>query len=347
MKRVLFTLLMIPLLTGCSWLFGDKSYFRDRGDDYRKSRAIPVLTVPSDMNADSLQELYIIPAITEEIRVTGEFEVPRPAPLVAGSSEEVVRLQKLGEEQWMLVSFAPGQLWPQVRAYLSEAGFPLARIEARDGLIETAWISAEEGAMAQRYRFRIEQGVQRNTAELHVLQMFQAGDIDAWPEESADLVEEDRQLRELAQYVANNVDQTPVSMMAQQSISASGRVSMQEDSAGNPVIRLELPFYRAWASLDRAIRDSSFEITDRNLTEKVYFMRYSPDSDEEDGGWFGWLFGGDDNSRTEALEKYGYRLQLVEDGENSVLITVHREDDGPLDQEQAQGILALIKGNIS
>ena len=32
--------------------------------------------------------------------------------------------------------------------------------------------------MASRFRFRIDQGVQRGTSELHVLQMNQVGDVD-------------------------------------------------------------------------------------------------------------------------------------------------------------------------
>ena len=343
--RILVPVLLVSALVGCGWFGGDKGYFRDRSDDYRKAETVPVLAIPEDMDGSALQDLYVIPVIAEDIRVTGSFEAPRPLPLVAGASSEVVRIQKLGDEQWVLVSFAPGQLWPQVRAYLTQVGIPLARIEASDGLMETDWTRFEEGQSEQRYRFRIEQGVQRNTAELHVLQMYRSDGDDGWPETSADREQEDAMLMKLAQYVADNVDQTPVSMMAQQSISSSGRVSMQEDEAGNPSIRLELPFYRAWASLDRAINDSSFDITDRNLSEKRYFMRYVESGEDGEGGWFGWLFGRDRQARE--LEEHGYRLQLEEAAENAVLITIHREDGEALAQEQAQAILVLIKGNIS
>ena len=345
MSRILL-LVMIATLAGCSWLTGDEGYFRDRSDDYRLARSEPTLRVPADKDKEALQQLYVIPPITEDIRVTGEFEAPRPAPLVAGASAEVVRIQKLAEQEWMLASIAPGQLWPQVRGYLSQGAIPVARLEARAGIIETGWIPGQEGKMAQRYQFRIEQGVQRNTAELHVLQMYQAGDVNSWPKSSADAEEERLVLRDLAQYIANNVEQAPVSMMAQQSISASGRVSMQEDSDGNPFIKLDLPFTRAWASLDKAAQTSNFRILDRDRSTKAYFIHYERPL-EENSGWLDWLFDSSDDAPADKLSEYDYRLQVEETSPESVLISIHRQDGGPLTQGHAQSILALIKGNIT
>ncbi|MCZ6828171.1 MAG: outer membrane protein assembly factor BamC, partial [Gammaproteobacteria bacterium] len=293
--RVLWPLLLTLLaVSGCSWLTGDKGYFRDRSDDYRKAQVEPPLQVPAGLDAGALQEIYVIPPITEDIRVTGEFEAPRPAPLVAGATDELVRIQKLGSEEWMLASISPGQLWPQVRGFLGAGSMPVARVDARAGLIETGWLAGEDGGMSERYRFRIEQGVQRNTAELHVLQMYQAGDINSWPEASANLENEHDVLREVAQYIANNVETATVSMMAQQAISATGKVSMQEDSDGKPMIRLELPYNRAWASMERALRASNFEILDKDRSTGSYFVHYVRPVDKQ-AGWLDWLFDNDED----------------------------------------------------
>ncbi len=346
MTRFLVAACVLFALPGCSWLTGDEGYFRDHSDDYRKAGSVAPLEVPAGKDRQALQELYVIPSITEDIRVAGEFEVPRPAPLVAGTSREVVRIQKLADQEWMLVSIAPGQLWPQVRSYLGQTGVQVARVEARDGLIETGWFQGEEDAMAQRIRFRIEQGVQRSTAEMHVLQMYQTGDVNSWPTVSADREKAGKVLRELAQYVADNVDNAPVSMMAQQSIADSGRVSLEEDTDGNPFIRLDLPFSRAWASMDRAITQSNFKILDKDRSKKRYFIHYVPPS-AEGSGWLSWLFDSDEEEQASELALHDYRLQMDEYSEDSVLITIHREDGGLLSQSHCQGILALIKGNIS
>ncbi|MCX2982164.1 outer membrane protein assembly factor BamC [Halieaceae bacterium IMCC14734] len=338
-------LMLLLGLSSCTYINGEKSYFRDRTDDYRKARATAVLEVPAGLDDEALQDIYVIPPITEDISVNGEFNAPRPAPLVTGSVDQLVRIQKLADEQWMLVSVAPGQLWPQVRSYLGGVNMPIARVEASAGLIETAWVEPE-GAIGERYRFRIEQGVQRNTSELHILQMGMVGDINTWPTNSTDAAREDDMLRSMAQFIADSVGTAPVSMMAQQAISASGRVSMQEDDDGNPYIRLDLPYHRAWASVDRALGEANFDILDRDRSAGAYFVHYNRPL-EEDSGWLDWLFSNDEDDPAAELEKYDYRVELNDLGGETVHIEISRKDGGELSQSHAQSILSLIKGNIT
>jgi outer membrane protein assembly factor BamC len=344
--RIIATLLLVFAVTGCSWLTGEKGYFRDRSDDYRKAQVEPRIQVPAGMDDDKLQDIYVIPPITEDLKVTGEFEVPRPTPLAARETEELVRIQRLGEEEWMLAAMAPGQLWPQVRAFLNNNTLQVARVDARAGIIETNWMKGEGATMHERYRFRIEQGVQRNTSELHVLQMYQAGDIENWPESPADKERSSQMLLALAQYIANATETAPVSMMAQQQISASGKVSLQEDADDTPYIRLELPYYRAWASLERALRESSFRIRDLDRSSGVYYVRYVA-PDDEDGGWFDWLFDGDGEDESAELTEQDFVVNMEQQTEDVMRITIVREDGIALTLTQSQGMLSLIKGNIN
>lgn len=347
MRAVLVSFLLISL-SACSWLTDDESgYFRDRSDDYRKARVEKGIKVPADLDDDALQDIYVIPPVTEQLHVSGEFEVPRPAPLVARESEELVRIQKLGSEQWMLAAVAPGQLWPQVRAFISTSGVSIARVDARAGVIETGWLEREDGGMQERYRFRIEQGVQRNTSELHILQMAMVGDTDSWPEASTDSEHEGDMLHAVGQFIANSTETAPVSMMAQQAISASGKVSMQEEADGTPYIRLELPYYRAWASVERALRESSFRTRDRDRSTGVYYIRYV-EPDDDDGGWFDWLLESDDDDTQEMVADRDFLLHLKsQEGSEVVRITIQREDEVALETAQSQSLLALIKGNIN
>jgi outer membrane protein assembly factor BamC len=348
MRLAASVLLVLALLagSGCTWLTGEKGYFRDRSDDYKKAQVEPPLKVPGGLDADALQEIYVIPPITEDMLVTGEFDAPRPAPLVAGSIDELVRIQKLGGEEWMLVSISPGQLWPQVRGYLDASSMQVARVDARAGLIETGWLPGADGGMAERYRFRIEQGVQRNTAELHILQMYQAGDINSWPPVSANLENEHDVLRQVAQHIANNVETATVSMMAQQALSASGKISMQEDSDGKPMIRLELPYNRAWASMERALGDANFEILDKDRSSGSYIVHYVRPAGEE-AGWLDWLFDSSEKDPVAELSDHDYRVEITEQNATLVNITIRRDDGQALSLSHQQSILALIKGKIS
>lgn len=349
MSRKILCLLTVAVLaafcSGCGYVFGDKGVFRDKSEDYKQAPEVPVLTVPEGKDDAALGEIYPIPPLEEELLLAGEFEVPRPAPLVAGAGEDVVRIQKLGEERWALIGVAPGQVWPQVRSFLSASGIQVARVDARAGLMETNWLQLEGQPMQSRYRFRMEQGVQRGTSELHVLQMNQAGDINSWPAKSDDPEQAGEMLTAVAQYLANSADSAPVSMIAEQGIAATGKISMQESPEGYTFIRLSLPYDRAWASLARALQKSTFEITDRDRSSGTYYVRFLGSDAQEEDGWLDWLW---DSDEEHPLAGQRFLVSMAVEDEETVTIRLSPQDELPeFDKRQEQSLLALIKGNIT
>lgn len=347
LKAVKLALLGSLLLScsGCGYVFGDKGVFRDRSEDYKAAPELPVVSVPEGKDTEALREIYVIPQIQDNLLLEGEFEVPRPAPLVAGAGADVVRIQKLGDESWALIGVAPGQVWPQVRSFLTASGIQVARVDARAGIMESSWLTLEGQPMASRYQFRMEQGVQRGTSELHVLQMNQAGDTDSWPAESDDPEQAGEMLNAVAQFLANSADSAPVSMIAEQGISASGKISMQEAPEGYTYIRLVLPFDRAWASLGRALKESNFEITDRDRSSGKYYARFIGSSAEEEDGWLDWVWDSDDEHPM-AGQLFLISMQTVD--EQTVNIRLQpQEESGTFGKREEQGLLALIKGNIN
>jgi outer membrane protein assembly factor BamC len=342
--RLLIAGFMVTAVSGCGYLFGDKGVFRDTSEDYKKALELPEITVPEGLDGDALHEIYPIPEVRENVVSAGEFEVPRPAPMVAGAADDVVRIQKLGDDSWALINEAPGQVWPQVRGFLSAAGVPVARVDASAGIMETSWLELQDAPMASRFRFRIEQGVQRGTSELHVLQMDQAGDIQDWPASSDNLDQEAEMLQAVAQYLANSADTTPVSMIAEQSISAGGKISMQESPEGYTYIRLALPYDRAWASLGKALETSSFEITDRDRSAGIYYARFLGTPDEDEGGWFDWLFGDEEHPLAGRTLLVSAEAQ---DAENVVIRLRAQDGAEPLAKRDEQALLAIIRGNIN
>ncbi len=344
--RNLFAGTVLVSLTGCGYLFGDQGVFRDKSQDYKRAPDMPVISVPEDKRTQAMQDIYPVPPVQNALVDDGEFEVPRPAPLVAGSVDEIVRIQRLGDESWILIAEAPGQVWPQVRSFFASAGLGVARVDARAGTMETGWIELESQAMASRFKVRIEQGVQRGNSELHVLQQNQAGDINAWPESSDNREQESEMLQALAQYIANSAGTAPVSMVADQAISASGKISLQESADGEPYIQLALPFDRAWASLGRGLEKSTFEITDRDRSSGVYYARFlGPDSEEEEG-WFDWLW---DTDEDHPHEGQPFIVTMLNKGEADVSIYLRPAPEATtvLEKREQQAMLSLIKGNIN
>ena len=342
--RLVSAILILAACSGCGYLFGDQGVFRDNSQDYKKAPEVPVVAVPDGKDSSALSEIYVIPQVDNELILAGEFEVPRPAPLVAGAGDEVVRIQKLGDQSWALIGVPPGQVWPQVRSFLTAAGIQVARVDARAGLMDTNWLKLEGAPMGSRFRFRMEQGVQRGTSELHVLQQNQAGDVNSWPATSDNPEQAHEMLRAVSQYLANSADTAPVSMIAEQGITAGGRISMQEAPEGYTYIRLELPFDRAWASLGRALGKSSFEVVDRDRSSGRYDARFLGPQDEDEGGWFDWLFGEDEHP----LAGKVFVVSMTSMGESAVNIRLQPQDTSvELSKRDEQSLLALIKGNIN
>lgn len=343
----LVSLLAISLLgvssSGCGYLFGDDGFFRDTSNDYRRAPEAPVIALPDGKSSDRLNEIYAIPAIDSEPQLINADSVPRPAPLVAANADQLVRIQRLGDDSWALIAIAPGQLWPQLRSFLSAAGIDVARMDARAGIIESTFLDLNNREVQSRFRFRVERGVQRGNSELHILQMHRSAE-DGWPANSDDLELESEMLRGVAQYIANSADTAPVSMMAEQSISASGKVAIEEGDTG-PFIRLDLPFDRAWASVQKSLSESGFDVTDRNRSEGRYYLRYVGDEEEKKSGWFGWLSGGEDEHPAAGVPLL-LSVDVVE--EERMHIKLFPESDAAsLDKENLQSLLVLIKSNIN
>lgn len=337
---------LLVSLSGCGYLFGDQGVFRDKSEDYKKAPDVPVIKVPDNKNTEALQEIYPVPPVENALLASEEFEVPRPTPLTAGAEDEIVRIQRLGEESWVLVAEAPGQVWPQVRSFFANAGIPVSRVDARAGTMETGWLALESASMASRFKVRIEQGVQRGSSELHVLQQNQAGDINSWPDGSDNADQESEMLKSIAQYIANSAGTAPVSMVAEQAINATGKISLQENSAGEPYIQLTLPFDRAWASLGRGLEKSTFEITDRDRSSGVYYATFLGPQGEEEDGWFDWLWDSDEDHPQAGQP---FIISVKSEDENNVAIYLQhaKEATSSLEKREKQGLLTLIKGNIN
>lgn len=173
--KTLELLIAVVGLSGCS-LLPDTSKIipweteSELSGDYQNAIEADAITVPGDLDSGAIQQAYPIPEVAVNLAIPVTGEAPRPAPLTAGSQLDAVRLQRLGESSWAVVNVAPGQLWPQVRAFLVSSVIDVASVYASDGLIDTAFVMLENKSLESRFRFRVDSGVQRNTSELHVLQ---------------------------------------------------------------------------------------------------------------------------------------------------------------------------------
>jgi outer membrane protein assembly factor BamC len=341
--RLLCSALLLTALSGCSWLFGEDGLFPDNAGRYQTAPELAPIDVPPHLSTEAIQPDYPVPPVTESAQLATKFETPRPTPLTANTQADAVRIQSLSGERWALVNVAPGQLWPQVRAFLTTSGIGVAAVDAEAGLIDTQWFKLEDRELAVRFQFRVDTGVQRNTAELHILQQNRGVEDASWPRESDDGDLERKMLQDVSQYLANSADTAPISMMADRSMSDSGRIAL-EDTEEETRIRLELPFDRAWASLVKGTEQADFVIDDRNRSEGVLYATFVGPQDDEDSGWFDWLWGGEDEH---PLAGHKYQIHLDQASAAVMLITLRGIEGEAVDRREQQALLTILRGNIT
>lgn len=317
--------------------------FRDRGNNYRSADYDPPIQVPNTLNARTIDDSYAIPEISNKYTLQGEFVLPRPDPLLGAIERDAVRINKLGDSQWILVDGTPGEVWPRLRGFLSLNSIQLARADAVNGILETVWLQPKKETIPkERFRIILDQGVQRRTTEVYIRQANQLNAPSDWPAASSDREREDIMIRELSQYLADSATSASVSMLAQQGMDSSGKVKLEEGTDKTPLLALDLPFSRAWASLGLALEKAGMTIDDLNREQRVYFVKYIILEDDEfvkeEPGFFARLF-----SSKEELEGVPYFIRVKPATAERVIISVEKQSGDALSEDEAIKILKVIK----
>lgn len=306
-------------LNGCSTLFGEEGYFRDRGDDYLKADAIPPMNIPAELDQGPMDQLYTVPASASnaDYEYPEEFEVPRPQALATNQLEEKVKIQRLGANRWILINTPPSEVWPRIRSFLSRTGLQVAFTDATNGIIETTWLQFKTDLdNKDRYRLRIEQGVQPDSTEVHVLHMSVAKELTAqkagvWPKSSNNAERESWMIDELAANLASEVSSGATSLLAQ-TIGGSAKVELS-NGGGEPLLFMDLDYTRAWATLGYAVQREGFSLWDEDKQAGVFYIDYTELTDEDDEpGFFSRLFSSEDDQQAGSP----YSLQQILDSLN-------------------------------
>ena len=286
-------------LSGCGIFFGDDGVFRNRENDYLKADSLPPLVLPEGVNKDALGELYPIPPISAADfgydATASEYDVPRPMPLSANMLQDSVKIQRVGENSWILVNDAPGELWPRVRNFLNANNLKVTRADLKQGIIETGWLQFKTDLNSQdRYRLQIDQGIQPETSEIHITHMNVAGSTPPaqdpeWPSKSMNPEREKWLLDELSATLASDNTEGGTSMLAQgisSNASAKATLGMFKNE---PVMTLKLDKTRTMATIAYAAKRDGFQLFDSDSSTGMFYVYYK-DPEESKPGWFRRLF---------------------------------------------------------
>lgn len=342
------TLLSVVNLAGCGVFFGEDGFFRDRGDDYLKAETIPPMKVPDGVDEKALGQLYVVPEVQKaDYEYPEEFVAPRPEALSSSVYSDNVKIQKLDDKRWIFINASPSEVWPRVRNFLNSTGLQVARTDAPRGLIETAWLNfKDDPEIRDKYRLRIEQGVQPDSAEVHVihLSMPRGAEVPAeinWPRQSTSQEREGWMIQELAASLAAEIGSASASLLAQ-TIGGEPKVAIVARNR-EPILRMELEPVRAIATLNHALQQEGLQILDQDSGAGIYYVHYQ-DPEESEGFFSGWF------SREQSTEKYSLgdilkHMQLADTPANRNLFPAAAFTSDEDELEDAAGYLFIAREN--
>lgn len=212
-------------------------------------------------------------------------------PLSVNMLQDKVKIQRVGENTWVLVNAAPGELWPRIRNFLNTNDLSVTRADLKQGVIETGWIQFKTDLNSfDKYRIQIDQGIQPETSEIHIRHITVAGatkptEETIWPTKSVSAERERWLLDELAATLASDTTEGGTSMLAQAigtQDSAKATLAMVKNE---PVLVLSLDNVRAMATLGYAAKKDGFQLYD-SASEHGLFYVYYKNAEEAKPGWF-------------------------------------------------------------
>ena len=116
--------------------------------------------------------------------------------------------------------------------------------------------------------------------------------------------------------------------------------NLVKDGNGTPILRLNVGFARAWASLGESLKKSEIDITDLNRSIGTYYIELIDESAQPEQGFWASLFG----SEPEAV-KLPFQVKLNR-ARSGVYVALHVDQDNLAEDAEANRVLTILKDHI-
>jgi outer membrane protein assembly factor BamC len=125
--------------------------FESNKVDYQGAKKAAPLDVPPDLTALQRDNRYAIPdgrgvatasSFQQGQAAAGAGQVAGPvsSQTIGPISTDAVRVERNGDQRWLVVKQTPEVLWPQLRQFWEEQGFAIETESATTGTMETTWV---------------------------------------------------------------------------------------------------------------------------------------------------------------------------------------------------------------
>jgi len=353
--------LAASLATGCSVLQDDKI-------DYKSAKQTSTLEVPPDLTQLSRDSRYQVPG---SVVTASGYQTTQPA-VSSGTSTALttvgdVRIERSGNQRWLVVDRPAEKLWAPVKDFWQENGFLLESDQEKIGVMETDW--AENRAKLpqdfirntigklfdnlystgerDKFRTRLERNAQGGT-EIYITHRGMqevytntSKDQTIWQPRPVDPDLENEFLRRLMQKLGASEAQAQAAIASGPAAQAApSRVTTVNNQT---VIQLEDGFDRAWRRVGLSLDRTGFTVEDRDRSQGTYFVRYvAAAQTAEKPGFLSRLFGGSTAETTPAK----YRVVVRGSGDTSSTVTVQDAQGQPDNSANVQRIVQLLANDL-
>ncbi len=349
-------------LGACSALETDKV-------DYRSTAKAPSLDIPPDLTQLSKDTRYSV--VDGAISASGyqaNQAANSKAPVAALNLGDV-RIERAGNQRWLVVNRPADKLWEPVKDFWQENGFLLAMDQSNLGIMETDWAenrakipqdmirnalgklldSLYSTGERDKFRTRLERDANGNTeifishrGMVEVYTNSGAGSTTGdkqtmWQPRAADPELEAEFLRRLMVKLGVSQEQSKA-LVANSTPKPTAAVTTVN---GQPAVKLEEGFDRAWRRVGLALDRTGFTVEDRDRKQGIYFVRYvSTTSENSEPSFMSKLFSG-----AKASEPTKYQIAVRSTGELSNVLVLDANGQ-PESSAIAQRIVKVLADDI-
>lgn len=373
-ERGLLCALALGALTGCgslnSALEGDKI-------NYKSAGKAPTLEIPPDLTQLQRDNRYAIPDGNRGVATASGYNLMRSArdentnapAAVAPVSSTDARIERSGNQRWLVVKQSPEALWPQIKDFWQDSGFLINVESPQTGVLETDWAenrakipqdflrnalgkvldSLYSTGERDKFRTRLERIADGGT-EIYISHrgmqetlVGREGESTVWTPRASDPELEAEFLASLLSRFGTETARAKVEVANAPLQQARAHVVKAD---GNSHVEVGESFDRAWRRVGLALDRVGFTVEDRDRNQGLYFVRYvNPEQDAETSkkGFLSKLF---DFSKAENVKNTDRYQVAVQGSGDATKVSVLDIDGKPSASKTADRILALLNEQL-
>ena len=345
-------------LSACSVLNSDKI-------DYKSASKGATLEVPPDLKQLTRETRYAVPGgvVSANAMQAGQAAEPSGTRSAAATTLGDVRIERDGNQRWLVIKRPADQLWEPIRDFWVQNGFTLAQDQPKVGIMETDWaenraklpqdvIRATIGKVfdslystgeRDKFRTRLERTSDGSTevfiSHRGMVEVYSssAKDSTIWQPRPADPELETEFLRRLMVNLGVSEEQSKAIVAVPVQLPPSARIATVDAA---PALQLDEGFDRAWRRVGLALDRTGFTVEDRDRSKGVYFVRYVAPTGDKKEGFFSKMFGSKD-----AVPPLQYRIAVRSEG-NASTVTVQNASGAPESSANAQNIVRVLAADL-